>query len=269
MWGAWTKIKPVIKLTPKVKQVAGAKHTQTSPHLFFLLAGHGLHPEFAAGSQAFTNLASVIRQRPRPWPNQSSQGTWLGTVRRFLQSLGWLELGQWQWRHPNLQPPANTINWNIQVDKAGRDLEAHMLRQSWRQVQFASFKQSSRRDAAQIQEVSYDENRTTLARHLWRSQDAHGRGVLTDAIVSDARFDVIQGKPIAGCQWCRTDALPDWNHLTWHCDGFYASREELQVPADNLQKTLGWPVGGPDDKKILEHLASVRKRLLDKRYRSL
>ena len=33
--------------------------------------------------------------------------------------------------------------------------------------------------------------------------------------------------------------------------------------------TLEKPVGGPDDKKILEHLASVRKRLLDRRCRSM
>ena len=145
VWGAWTKIQPVTKLTPQVKQIAGAKHKQTSQHLFFLLAGHGLHPEFAAGAQAYTNLASVVRQKPRPWPNQSGQGTWLGTVRKFLKSLGWVELGNWQWRHPSLRPHANTINWNIQINKDGRDLEAHLLRESWRQVQFASFKQSSRR----------------------------------------------------------------------------------------------------------------------------
>ena len=144
-----------------------------------------------------------------------------------------------------------------------------MLRESWRQVQFASFKQSSRRDAAQIQAVSYDENRTTMTRRFWRTQDAHGRGVLAGAIVSDARFDIMQGKPIACCQWCRTDALPDWSHLAWHCNGFRATRAGLQVPHDNLQRILGWPVGGPDDKKILEHLAGVRKRLLDWRYRSM
>ena len=269
VWGAWTKIQPVTKLTPQVMQIAGAKHKQTSQHLFFLLAGHGLHPEFAAGAQAYTNLASVVRQKPRPWPNQSGQGTWLGTVRKFLKSLGWVELGNWQWRHPSLRPHANTINWNIQINKDGRDLEAHLLRESWRQVQFASFKQSSRRDAAQIQAVSYDENRTTMTRRFWRTQDAHGRGVLAGAIVSDARFDIMQGKPIACCQWCRTDALPDWSHLAWHCNGFRATRAGLQVPHDNLQRILGWPVGGPDDKKILEHLAGVRKRLLDWRYRSM
>ena len=158
--------------------------------------------------------------------------------------------------------------WNIQITKEGRDHEAHMIRESWRQSLFASFKQSTRRDAAQIQAVEYDEDRVKLTRRLWRSLDAHGRGVLTGAIVSDARFDVIQRKPIECCQWCGTAATPDWHHLAWQCDGFHATRQGIQVPHDNLQRVLGWPIGGPDDQVILQHLASVRKRLLDRRYRS-
>ena len=70
----------------------------------------------------------------------------------------------------------------------------------------------------------------------------HGRAVLTGAIVSDARFDIMQSKPIECCQWCSTAAIPDWNHLAWHCTGFRATRQGLRVPHDNLQRVLGWPL---------------------------
>ena len=69
--------------------------------LFFLLRGHGLHPEFSA---AYSYLATEVRRRAR-----ATRGTSLHTVRTWLLSLGWEEAGPWRWSHIELQ---TEIQWS-------------------------------------------------------------------------------------------------------------------------------------------------------------
>eukprot|EP00435_Cladocopium_sp_Y103_P055467 s979_g18.t1 len=61
-------------------------------------------------------------------------------------------------------------------------------------------------------------------RQAFRDQNAHGRGVMVGVIVSDARFDEIEGMEIQNCVWCEADVCPTWEHLAWFCPGFSSTR---------------------------------------------
>eukprot|EP00438_Fugacium_kawagutii_P018258 Skav220450 [mRNA] locus=scaffold254:176650:177522:+ [translate_table: standard] len=265
VWGSWTSLEPMKHLLPGVRKVAGGQHACASVELFFLLAGHGLHAEFSAGYQAYSFLAQAVRQKPRPWPRSSLRGSWLGTVRKWMASLGWQERGPWTWHHNTLQVD---ISWVAQRDAQQKQREQHHLRESWRRVMFEQFLASSRNDAAAVRGVVYEEQRMTLVRKCFAEQDTHAKGVMMGGVVSDARFQRMKNEPVQPCVWCRMDEAPTWLHLAWHCDGFSSSRPA--VPADNLQKTLGWPSGQLDyDRTVLAHLATVRSKLLDRRYRNI
>jgi hypothetical protein len=268
VWGCWTSLAPVKQLSTLVRKVAGSKHNCTSVELFYLLAGHGLHAEFCAGLQAYSYLAQVVRRRARPWPQRSPQGTWLGTVRSWLASLGWSEQRPWLWQHPNLGARGFQISWTSQLSEPDLQREKHELRESWRRQLFSDFMASGRRDAAAVQGAAYSESRMTLARNTFRELDTHGRAVMAGAVVSDARFNVMCHEDIQPCTWCDDPAaVPDWDHLAWSCSGFQSTRPP--VPSDNLQKVMGWPVNGNEnDLAVVAHLASVRSKLLDRRYRS-
>ena len=265
VWGAWIAIHPLAQLLTPVKHAAGGLHRCASNQLFYVLSGHGLEAKFCAGMQAFSYLAAVVRSDPRPWPPRARQGTWLSTVKGFLRDLNWQIASAWKWTHPDLP---FSIDLSRQVSEVTLLQEQHAVRESWRRVQFRSFLASGRRDAAAVGNVAYSEERMTAARHIFRSQNAHGRGVMVGAIVSDARFDRIRGLEIQNCVWCNADVCPTWEHLAWFCPGFSSTR--CQVPSESLQYVLGWPVGRDRgyDSDVLTHLSDVRSKLLERRYRS-
>jgi hypothetical protein len=264
-WGAWIAVKPLAKLLHPVKQTAGGLHRCASNPLFYLLSGHGLDAQFCAGMQAFSTLARVVRERPRPWPRQIKKGTWLGAVQGFLQSLGWQGHGPWKWRHVDF--PRISIDLSCRISRDDVSKEEHVVRESWRRVQFSRFINSGRRDAQAVGEQAYSESRMTRVRKIFKDQNTHGRGVMIGAICSDARFDRIRGLDIQGCVWCDSDEIPSWEHLAWFCRGFRQSR--CHVPRDTLQYVLGWPTGRSKDydNAVLAHLAGVRARMLERRYR--
>ena len=262
-WGSWTSLRPTCPLTSAVKRVAGSAHGQMSKELFYILAGHGLNSVFCAGMQPYQYLATEVRQRHRVWPPRSCRGTWLHTVRSWLQSLGWQEEAPWRWHHPD--PSSNpTIHWNRPLRSEEQDAEKHALRESWRRHLFSSFLASTRRDAVAVAATAYLEPRVNLARKMFRTQDTHARAVMTGAVVSDARLDVMQRRAINTCTWCNQNEIPSWDHLAWSCDGFALTRPP--VPGDPMQRILGWPTGHHTDQPILTHLGNVRSKLLDKRY---
>ena len=211
-WGAWLAPHLSRKLHYPVRKAVGGGHSSASPHLFFMLAGHGLHVEFVAGMQAFTTLAQLVRSRPRPWPARSARGSWLGAVRLFLKNLGWTELGNWRWQHAALTAPHDTLDLTVPITKAQQLQEQHQVRETWRRDLFSKFLRSGRRDAQMAQHVLYSEPRMTNTRTLFRNLDSHGRGVLVGAIVSNARFDKIQTRSLAGWGGLLTGGAPPyWN----------------------------------------------------------
>ena len=266
-WGSWTSLRPTCPLTSMVRRIAGSRHGQTSNELFYILAGHGLNAVFCAGMQTYMYLATEVRQRPRRWPPRSSRGTWLYTVRSWMQSLGWTEEAPWTWHHPDLGAPMHRISWNGRLRENESHAEKHALRESWRRTLFSSFLKSTRRDAAAVAGTEYDEQRVSLARNMFRTQETHARAIMTGAVVSDARCDVINHRPIDTCTWCNQNEIPCWDHLAWSCEGFASTRPP--VPGDALQRVLGWPVGHHSDQVVLTHLSRVRSKLLDKRYRGV
>ena len=143
-WGSWTSLVPAKRLNSIVKRIAGTSHLQASRRLFYLLAGHGLHVEFCAAFQAFSFLATEVRHTARPWPRRSVKGTWLGTVRSWLSSLGWNETGDFEWHHAEV---GATIHWHQALPKDLNDKERHEIREFWKRLQFSGFLNSSRRDS--------------------------------------------------------------------------------------------------------------------------
>ena len=97
--GSWASLVPVGRFTSVVKRIAGNGRLHASTHLFYLLAGHGLNVEFCAAFEAYSSLATEVRQSARPWPRRSVKRTWLGTARSWLSSLRWNEAGDFQWHH--------------------------------------------------------------------------------------------------------------------------------------------------------------------------
>jgi hypothetical protein len=263
-WGAWTSLVPVRALNGTVKRLAGTGHNQASQDLFYLLAGHGLHPEFCTAMQAYSFLATEVRRRARPWPQRTIRGTWLYTVTSWLQSLGWDEVGAFHWRHSDIQVD---IQWSHPLSPAEGEKEKHHIRETWRRLLFDQFLASSRRDSQAVGNPAYDEAWITRARKLFQDADTHGRAVMVGAVVSDARYDRMKRREIAHCQWCRDpDAIPGWVHHAWECPAFAQGRP--LTPDNAFQKILGWPVGqSAVDRSVLDHLALVRSRVLDQRYR--
>lgn len=268
-WGCWTNLSQVRCLTSIVKRTAGSEHPQASTDLFYILAGHGLNAEFVAGMQAYLYLAAEVRKRARQWPRSPTRGTWLGTVRGWLEDLGWIEEGPFHWRCHALGA-RGIIRWSGRVSTAELDVEKHMLRESWRRILFANFLGSSRRDAQAIGTPPYAESRVAAARQLFREFDTHAKAVMMGAVVSDARLDRMYHRPIQPCSWCQhPSAIPCWDHAAWYCPAFSASRPRR--PNDAFQRILGWPMGrNPGtDQAVLAHLGKVRQKLLDKRYRGI
>ena len=266
VWGLWLTPFSAKPLATRIKRISGGQHVTCSTNLFFLLAGHGLNPNFAAGFGAYIYLADIVRHHPRAWPNTSPRGTWLGTVRQWLLGLQWQEQGAWTWVHPEVN---FCIDWNQPICMDIKQKEHHALRETWRRQQFALFMSSGRRDAAAVQDCVYNESRVTCARKIFRSCNTHSQACMIGAVVSDARLDKIKNPdhPPAPCSWCSTGDAPTWHHLAWECSAFRDTRGA--VPQDPLQRVLGWPIGQDHqtDASVLEHLGNVRERMLDRRYR--
>ncbi|CAL1150457.1 unnamed protein product [Cladocopium goreaui] len=196
------------------------------------------------------------------------QGTWLGTVRSWLQSLNWHEEAAWTWIHPDIQ---FRLDWTQPIDENTKQREHHALREAWRRQQFQQFLSSGRRDATAVQGSVYQEARAKLTRQTYQSSNTHSRACLIGAVVSDARLDRIRDPNTAPapCKWCASGNVPTWDHLAWDCPAFAATR--TSPLHDLLQRVLGWPTGRNEqvDAAILTHLGCVRERVLDRRYRNM
>ena len=138
---------PVGRFTSMVKRIAGNGRLHASTHLFYLLAGHGLNVGFCAAFEAYSSLATEVRQSARPWTRRSVKGTWLGTARSWLSSLRWNEAGGFQWHHGAI---GAMIHWHQPLPEDLNDKERCQIRESWRRLQFAQLSKSSRRDSQAV-----------------------------------------------------------------------------------------------------------------------
>ena len=63
------------------------------------------------------------------------------------------------------------------------------------------------------------------------------------------------------CVWRGKKVVCSWEIFCWDCSAFESHSPQVPVP-DPLQRRLGWPLGGPHDIEVLEHLAAVRSKVL-------
>ena len=216
------------------------------------------------GDPAYGGLSQHVQPELVDVQSVAASDGAFATLTSWLQSLGWDEVGAFHWRHSDIQVD---IQWSHPLSPAEGEKEKHHIRETWRRLLFDQFLASSRRDSQAVGNPAYDEAWITRARKLFQEADTHGRAVMVGAVVSDARYDRMKRREIAHCQWCRDpDAIPGWVHHAWECPAFAQGRP--LTPDNAFQKILGWPVGqSAVDRSVLDHLALVRSRVLDQRYR--
>ena len=98
--------------------------------------------------------------------------------------------------------------------------------------------------------------------------NVHALAVLAAGPVSDARYGVMMKSDDHSCRACGHED-GDWDHAAWSCP---ANPPPHPPPTDPLQRRMGWPVGDHRgkatdyDRKTLDHLATTRQTMLDRRY---
>ena len=176
--------------------------------------------------------------------------------------LGWQQQRNGSWTHQAV--PRQCIRWtqNLQLDRL-----KHLLREAWRFRRFDAWRTSGRLDAVAAGNPIFQPARLKQASQLWSATCAHGRAVLTAAVVSPARLQSqLTGHAELWCPFCRECYAPTWDHCAWSCAHFRASRPNL--PADSMQRRIGWPLPARTkihNLRVLDHLASVRQALVDYR----
>ena len=238
-----------------------------SPFLKRLFFGHGLDPEFAPGEQAFSMLQLARKAEcDVPWDSRLEKGTWLHNVNAWLANFNWTPIAAWTWQHSEFGDLRCSDPATLNLPKA-----RHLLREAWRQHLFQSFLQQTRRDSHALNhaQCAYNSNRCQEARSLARKLGTHAVAVLSGGAISDAVYEIMQGKQeaTAYCWHCKSEQVSTWDHVVWFCGAF--SQTRVPTPEDALQRRLGWPM--PQDKfydaQVLHHLAVVRQRVLDARWR--
>eukprot|EP00435_Cladocopium_sp_Y103_P021945 s5070_g5.t1 len=149
-----------------------------------MLSGHGLNLNFAAGFGAHIHLAAIVRDHPRQWPNSATRGTWLGTVRSWLQSLNWQEEVACKWIHPDIQ---FRLDWTHPIDENTEQREHHALRVAWRRQQFQQFLTSGRRDATAVQGSVYQEARAKLQFQQFLTSGRRDATAVQGSVYQEAR----------------------------------------------------------------------------------
>ena len=202
-------------------------HKMGSTALRQLLEGHAMHVGFASGIHCL-----------RAWRSSGMARTlaqdWFGQVVAFLRGHGWQrEDGAvvFQSPHHRMDCSADTTG---QVD--------HAVRTQWRRMH-ARFCAAERRDARALTHWQFHEGQTKKAILLYQSATAEGKAVMLGAAHSTAFYDRRRlHRTGAPCKWCREDAIPCWDHLTWRCQGLScADLRPNAVPRRAVTRRLGWP----------------------------
>ena len=139
---------------------------------------------------------------------------------------------------------------------------AHLMRERWRQQQFQQFCEQKRREAVEVRLIAgatvYDEGVVAKARLLFRNATAEERDVMLGASFSQRHMT----KSIAErhrrtrvhlhkCPWCNDSVIPDWQHVTWQCEGFQANRPAR--PESVWARRFGWPNDANETMNACKH----------------
>ena len=122
----------------------------------FRSSWRGMRPTSLSRPTLKLSRSSVVWSR-------TAQGSWLGHVSRFLQTLGW--------HQPDARCPHT---WHHD----GMGISA---RQTWRHLKYVAFLNSNRRDAPPLRHVPSDRKRVQKTRVLFQGGDVHRSAVLCGA----------------------------------------------------------------------------------------
>ena len=105
-----------------------------------------------------------------------------------------------------------------------------------------------------------------LVQDIFDKGSSHVRAVLSWAVVSPARYAVMQKLPVPStCPFCQQTVAPTWDHQVWECSFFHETRPSTK-PSCPLTQVVGWP-SVDEDHTTLEHMARIRAATLSDRYR--
>ena len=265
VWGTWFVYGAARTWKQLQQRLFGVLYGGKSPaslDLRALMHGHSLDFQFMADYQTISMRAKLVQLGRARWQPNAMCGTWQYAVATRLKFLGWQQQRNGSWTHQAV--PRQCIRWtqNLQLDRL-----KHLLREAWRFRRFDAWRTSGRLDAVAAGNPIFQPARLKQASQLWSATCAHGRAVLTAAVVSPARLQSqLTGHAELWCPFCRECYAPTWDHCAWSCAHFRASRPNL--PADSMQRRIGWPLPARtkiQNLRVLDHLASVRQALVDYR----
>ena len=270
-WGWWRRA----PLQDHLKRFARAvrtglrdKQTTWAKNLRSIILEHRLDASFSMGFHAWSMFRAAFHAGfSSSWDFRLHAGSWLHRVDKWMHELGWQAQDTWQWAHASL----GVIKWTGPNGTPAK-LQDHLIRESWRRIQFESFRNCERRDATQeraLGVLQYDERRCKLARMAATQHGLHAAAVLAGGGVSDAVFSVMRGENVdMQCGWCQQPKAATWHHLCWECGAF--ARGRPPEPADFMQARMAWPMGrdAEYDRQVLLHMLSVRSRTAEARHSS-
>ena len=103
-----------------------------------------------------------------------------------------------------------------------------------------------------------------MARKVFQKQGSHGRAVMTGAFWSSAKRSKTEGDMQKTCPWCKSNSIPDTDHLFWQCPHFRETRP-FSKPHLVMQCRFGWPDRGANqafNEMVVYHMAQVRAMML-------
>lgn len=200
------------------------------------------------------------------WSNQP--GTPTHVFRKWMKDLEWIELAPWKWRHGDVQ-----ISLSPTRDTS---MQAHQIRQIWRQSVLTKWSLGPRHEAAQFQRRNSPlQMRTQLAavdleaaRKALEITSACGRAIMLGSAVSPAMYHQMKPDISPKCPWCSC-AIATFEHLAWRCRGFPGAGTRPGRPNNFLSWRFAWPTWGmsrSQHMRLLNWLATIQEQLLLLRY---
>ena len=75
-------------------------------------------------------------------------------------------------------------------------------------------------------------------RRLYRDGDSHLRAILTAGVVSDAKYEAMQGQMLERCSWCNSDVPSTWFHVV--SDRSVLQKTRPSQSESEMQQWMGW-----------------------------
>eukprot|EP00439_Symbiodinium_sp_Y106_P038428 s5766_g4.t1 len=189
------------------------------------------------------------RQFRENWsPQQCRDSIIANEARDWLRKTGW-EPTRNGWQHPDLRDKLDTRFGLIRGrvwDEVARKKVAHLTREGWRATQWKAFTTSTRREARELRNFPYDEQRFSHVRATAALTEGATLAILYGSSVSPAAFVKRAGMDAAlgRCPFCGSDNAFH-KHLFWECQERPKHLQKFQA-RDALQARLGWPLGHRD-----------------------